>query len=126
MTPIEEQFEILKASGWPQANLQKQPDGSHIVSVGSVFLPPGWSRSTTAVYFLAPVGYPLSRPDCFWADADLNLINGAMPQGTSTTPVGNTGISGLWFSYHVSAWNPNNDNLLTYLHVIKNRFKDLR
>jgi hypothetical protein len=126
MTPIEEQFEILKAAGWPSATLVRQPDGSHIVSVKDLSLPPGWSKANSSVHFLAPVGYPLSRPDCFWADADLRLANASMPQNTGVTPVGNTGVPGLWFSYHVSAWNPNNDNLLTYLHVIKGRFKDLR
>ena len=60
MTPIEEQFEILRTSE-ARADRQKLPDGSHVIIVPSVALPNGWSKQTVDVRFLAPVGYPLHK-----------------------------------------------------------------
>jgi hypothetical protein len=119
MTPIEQQFEVL-GTVEPGATLQKLPDGSYLVTV-PLPLPEGWSKTTTQVRFIAPVGYPLSRPDCFWADNDLRLKNGQTPKNTSGNPIPHVGGGYLWFSWHVSSWNPNSDNLLTYLYVIKRR-----
>jgi|SRR6266568_8324125 len=125
MTPLEEQFEILRTD-FPGARLEHLPDGSNVIIVPSFPLPAGWSKGATEVKFIAPVGYPFSRPDCFWTESDLRLANGAMPQNTGANPIPNQSNPHLWFSWHVSAWNPNSDNLLTYLHVIERRFEDLK
>jgi hypothetical protein len=120
MSTLEQQFEMLKTSQ-PGATLLPLPDGSHLISIPNVPLPEGWKKDTTDVKFIAPVGYPLARPDCFWADHDLKLFNGNMPQSTGQNPIPfNTG-NHLWFSWHLANWNPNDDNLLTYLNVIKRR-----
>jgi hypothetical protein len=120
MNPVEKQFEVLKAYE-PTATLEFFPEGFYIISIPNIKLPAGWSKENTQIKFIAPVGYPLARPDCFWADTDLRLANGNMPQNAqpnATPPV----LSGyLWFSWHLSTWNPNNDNLLTYINVIKRR-----
>jgi hypothetical protein len=73
------------------------------------------------IKFIAPVGYPLSRPDCFWADVDLRLTSGSMPQNSANNPIPHRVENHLWFSWHLASWNPNSDNLLTYLNVIKRR-----
>ena len=125
MTPVEEQFEILR-SYETGATLQKLPDGSHLITVGGVKLPSGWSKSTAEVRFLAPVGFPFAKPDCFWADSDLRLANGNPPQNTGGNPIPHVASSHLWFSWHVAPWNPNCDNLLTYWYVIKRRLADPR
>ena len=125
MTPIEEQFEILR--GYENgAVLQKLPDGSHLITVAGVKLPSGWSKLATSVKLLAPVGYPFSKPDCFWADHDLRLANGNPPMNTGSNPIPHDGSANLWFSWHVASWNPNFDNLLTYWYVIKRRLSDPR
>jgi hypothetical protein len=125
MNPLEFQFEILKGYE-PNASLQKLPDGSHIISVLDVCLPTGWSKKSTEIKFLTPVGYPIARPDCFWTDNDLRLSNGNLPQNTAFNPIPNVLGNQLWFSWHLASWNPNNDNLLTYLNVIKRRLQDPR
>ena len=125
MNPIEIQFEILKAYE-PGALLQRLGDGSHLVSVPNVTLPTGWSKQSTEIKFLAPIGYPMARPDCFWADSDLKLFGGNMPQNTGVNQIPNISSNHLWFSWHLSSWNPNSDNLLTYLNVIKRRLHDPR
>lgn len=125
MTPLQQQFEILNAS-LPSAVLQQLPDGSHLVSIPNIQLPNGWTKGSTEIKFIAPVGYPLARPDCFWGDFDLRLTNGSVPQNTGANPIPYIASNHLWFSWHLSSWNPNSDNLLTYLNVIKRRLHDPR
>jgi len=64
MTPLQEQFKILQAD-YPQAELTPLPDGSHLITVPGIKLPPAWSKPAVTVKFVAPVGYPFGRPDCF-------------------------------------------------------------
>ena len=123
MTPLEEQFEIFRVD-WPEARLERLPDGSHLVTVPNFVLPNGWSKPSSDIKFVAPVGYPFSRPDCFWADVDLRLAAGTMPQNTGGNAIPNVPTPHLWFSWHVGAWNPNVDNLLTYFYVVQRRLHD--
>jgi hypothetical protein len=125
MTPIEEQFEVLRTSEI-RAELQKLPDGSHLIIVPGVRLRTGWSKQAVDVKFLAPVGYPFAKLDCFWTDPDLRLASGATPMNTGNTPIPHIGTPHLWFSWHVASWNPNADSLLTFLYVIKRRLGDAR
>jgi hypothetical protein len=125
MTPLEQQFEVLRTTHG-NSELHRLPDGSHLILVPKWALPPGWSKSVVDVRFVAPVGYPMARPDCFWADADLRLANGNVPQATGNNALPHVAGQFLWFSWHVASWNPNSDNLLTYLHVIKRRLHDPR
>ena len=125
MTPIEQQFEVLRGH-FPQATSQRLPDGSYLVVIPSYELPDGWSKEKVDLKFIAPVGYPLARPDCFWADADLRLKTNAVPMNTGPNPLPYATGAHLWFSWHVATWNPNNDNLLTYFYVIKRRLHDPR
>lgn len=125
MTPIENQFEILKGNE-EGASFKKLPDGSHLITVQSVNLPSGWSKQFTSVLFIAPVGYPMARPDCFWTDPDLRLANGGMPQNAGQNPIPHIAENYFWFSWHLASWNPNSDNLLTYFYVIKRRLQDPR
>lgn len=77
---------------------------------------------TTAVRLIVPLGYPMARPDCFWADASLRLAGGGMPQNSAPTPVPETAEPALWFSWHLTQpWDPARDNLLTWLAVIVGR-----
>lgn len=122
MNPVELQFNILKEY-IPSATLQVLADGTYLISVPYIQLPDGWSKPSTAIHFIAPVGYPLARPDCFWADPDLLLASGSQPQNTGISSIPNLASQHLWFSWHLGSWNPNDDNLMTYINVIKNRFK---
>ena len=125
MTPVEQQFNILRGY-YGNAELHRLPDSSHLIIIPSFQLPQGWSKETVSVRFVAPVGYPMARPDCFWTDPELRLANGNVPQATGGNPIPHTPGQFLWFSWHVSAWSANVDNLLTYLNVIKRRLHDPR
>lgn len=122
MTPLQQQFEILKME-YEEATLLQLPTGAHLVSIPRVPLPGGWNKGEVTVKFIAPVGYPLARPDCFWSDVDLRLSTGAMPQNSAINVIPEANESSLWFSWHVSQWNPNRDSLSTFTKVIENRFK---
>lgn len=125
MTPLQEQFEILK-SEFPQATLQPLPSGAALVTLPEFPLLSGWSQTRTTIKFLAPVGYPFAKPDCFWADKDLRPQTQAMPQNAGFNPIPEVPGEHLWFSWHVGQWNPNRDNLSTFVHVIEARLKEAR
>jgi hypothetical protein len=94
-----------------------------MISLPPVDLPAGWNKTATEVHFFAPQGYPYAKPDCFWADEDLRLATGAMPQNANTgTPMTGLGKGALWFSWHTDHWNAGRDDLLTWIAAIKNRF----
>lgn len=122
MTHLNQQFALVKEA-YPDAAMQLVPAGTSIITIPEVILGDGWSLPRTFIKFVAPVGYPLANPDCFWAHPTLRLKNGVMPQNTNLSPIPGTGEPLLWFSWHTKQWNPNKDNLLTYIRVIKDRLK---
>lgn len=127
MTPLEQQFADIQ-SAWPGASLSRLPSGAHLVTIPDVKLPDGWNRASTTILFLAPPGYPASKPDCFWVQpTGMRLKGEATPQGTNdSNPIPEvSGRSTTWFSWHVKEWNPNGDTLKTYVNVIMQRFGSL-
>jgi E2/UBC family protein E len=106
---------------YPEAQVELRPDGTALVTVPSVQLGPGWNQSTVTLTFVAPVGYPMAQPDCFWADEALRLAEGSMPKNAAvqTPPFG--GSPKVWFSWHVSGWSASRDSLRSYLRIIMNR-----
>jgi hypothetical protein len=122
MGPADVQFEQLKQKH-PRATLRRNPDGTAIVEVPDVEVRPtgAWNKSQTTVRFVVPIGYPAAKPDCFWTDPDLRLSNGQLPKNTGQQPLPHSNFPTLWFSWHASAWNPNNDSLRTYLRLIQDR-----
>lgn len=123
--PLEEQVARLREV-YPESDVRMLGDGTTLVTVPGVVLPSGWTQAATTVRFIAPVGYPMARPDCFWAEPQLRLAGGGMPQNANVNVVPGTTEQGLWFSWHVSAWNPVTDALLTYVRVIARRFAAVR
>jgi hypothetical protein len=122
----ERQFERVKER-YPAGTLQGLPSGSALVSIPGIALPPGWSAASTSIHFLVPVGYPGPPPDCFWADQTLTLAAGGPPQASNVTQIPETGIVGRWFSWHVVEgqrnWNPNRDDLMTFVSIVLDRLR---
>jgi hypothetical protein len=125
MNPFETQFAALQAD-FPGAKSIPFDDGSYCVVIPNFSLPAGWSAKEVTARFIAPVGYPLSKPDCFWCDHGLTLATGIGAQNTGSNPLPGEPAPLLWFSWHISSWSPNADTLRTYVRVIKNRFLELR
>jgi hypothetical protein len=121
MGPLDVHWERLQGR-FPQARLLQVNGSGALVTVPEIGLPAGWNKTSSAIRFLAPQGYPFAKPDCFWADGDLRLASGAIPQASNASnPVPGDDTAGLWFSWHTDHWNASRDDLLTWLASIRER-----
>jgi hypothetical protein len=111
----------------PDVQIEELPSGAALVTIPHFALPQGWNAESTCVRFLLPVGYPGPSPDCFWASSGLRLAGGQMPQAANEQQIPETDHTGVWFSWHVieaqANWNPNRDDLATYVEIIAERFR---
>lgn len=127
MGPVDNQLQRLKER-IADAHWTVVHGSGMLVVLPSFQLPGGWNKAATEVQFLAPQGYPYARPDCFWADGDLRLAArpGLLPQSTQLNNPGLPQLSSkLWFSWHLLQWDPNRDDLLTWVACIRARFLKL-
>lgn len=127
MIPLDAQLAELQKI-FPLASKTPSRTGAHLIAVPDYPMPPGWNHEKVTVYFVAPPGYPAAQPDCFWLEpTGIRLKNGATPQNSNdANQVPEFGPRGTWFSWHVQQWNPNQDSLTTYLHVIRRRLDPAR
>lgn len=131
MTHPQIEAQLAKLSEKELVRHWEMPDGSTLIEVSDQDLRPAeaWSKQRTTILFFAPLGFPQARPDCFWADDDLRLSGGALPTNSAPQSIPNAPVEigqRLWFSWHVSSWDPQKDTLSTYLDVIRQRLKDPR
>jgi hypothetical protein len=131
LSPITERQFLRVRERYPEATLAPLPLGAALFTLPGVQLPPGWSHPETTIRFVVPAGYPGPAPDCFWSDTVLTVNGGAMPQATqASNQIPETGIRAQWYSWHVTNaannWNPNRDDLMTYLGIVLDRFRMLR
>lgn len=127
MDVIELQFLAIKERDrFGAATLTRHGSGAAVVTVPDIELPPGWNKPRTTVYFIAPVGYPMAKPDCFWADPDLRLASGSMPASSGHNAGEGVPPGSVWFSWHANTWNANKDTLLGYLGMIVGRLREVR
>jgi hypothetical protein len=115
------QLERLRARAGDFQRLNAPGIGS-IIELPVIELPAGWNKSACRILFVVPEGYPFAKPDCFWADSDLRLAGGGVPQNAQiNNPIPGKGELLLWFSWHVEPWNPNRDDLVTWYVLINRR-----
>ncbi len=94
-----------------------------------------YNKQTTNLLLRVPRSYPDAGLDMFWTDLDLLLVNGSTPNGAQqveqylSLDVLQDLKGKQWrrFSWHpqfgsASRWNPNLDNLLSYLEFVRRRF----
>lgn len=126
MTPLETQIQQLRER-FGEVEVTQLPGGASLISVLRVALPEGWTKAASVIRFLAPAGYPFAAVDCFWADADLRLAGGQMPQNTAENNIPETTHMGLWFSWHLlNGWNPNRDTLSSWMNTILDRLRRIQ
>lgn len=124
MALLELQFEQLQEKY--EATKTDPGNGTYVVTLHNVPLPPGWNRPTTDVAFVVPAGYPQAAPDTFYVNPGLALAHGGVPQNTGQNPVPGVAPDWLWFSWHPQSWNANRDNLSTYANVVRRRLAEIR
>lgn len=97
--------ELIEAEGFANILLHKYP------------LPNSYNRSITELLLRFPMSYPNGKPDMFWTDEDLLLLNGQIPNRADQIECY---LGQRWrrFSWHATAWNPGTDNLRMYLEFI--------
>jgi Prokaryotic E2 family E len=128
MNRIEQETEELKKE-YPDCTVTALSTGGHLVEVRKFPMPPGWNISVGTILFLAPPGYPFAQPDCFWVEPKpVRLANGATPQNSNDVNLipGVAEQRGTWFSWHLSAWDPNHDSFRRFVRVILQRLKPAR
>ena len=114
---VELQFERLKER-YPNATLTPLSNEVALVTVPKCLLGARWSAQEATIYFLAPNGYPVAAPDCFWVEPKLSLDDQVIPKNSKCNQqIPETGIVAHWFSWHVTNghWLPNQHDLLTWL-----------
>jgi hypothetical protein len=127
MGPLDYQIQQLRER-YGDVVAEKLPSGTTLVTISTVPLPPGWTKLTTSIRFLVPPGYPFAALDCFWADPDLMLEGGRIPQNAAATnPIPEKGEQGMWFSWHLTQpWNPNRDSLSSWMNTVADRLRRLQ
>lgn len=121
MGPVANQLLRLQER-YPEAFWEEPVSLGQLVTIPRFALPPGWNRAHTQIKFFVPQGYPYARPDCFWADGDLRVQGRSdMPQNSQINPVLPELGGLLWFSWHLQQWDPNRDDLLSWIGSIRDR-----
>jgi hypothetical protein len=129
MSRFEEDVERLRAVFSESLLVQKLPSGAHLLEIRDYRLETGWSVEKANILFVAPPAYPIAQPDCFWLEpSGIRLTDGRTPQNTNdANPIPEVASRPTtWFSWHLQAWNPNSDSLLTYFNVIEKRLNPAR
>jgi hypothetical protein len=120
-------FERLKAR-YPSATLIDLPSGAALISVPSCGLPPGWSQPAVTLKFIAPNGYAVAAPDCFWVEPNLTVNGAILPRSSAINhQIPETTIPAHYFSWHVEKghWLPNQHDLLTWTSMCLKRLQIL-
>lgn len=87
-------------------------------------LPRGYNKETTNLLLKVPLSYPNGKLDMFWTDPDLRLLESNGLANTTTEII--LGRQWLRFSWHPQNWNPDTDNLFTFLEFANRRLMQLR
>ena len=78
-----------------------------------------WDRDRVDLLVIAHPTYPNAKMDMFWVDPPISLKSGTQAQAVSQD--NQCGKTWQRFSWHLASWNPNHDNLITYLHDVNER-----
>ena len=122
-TLIKRHFERLR-DRCPEATLEDMPSGAGLVTIPHQPLRSGWSIDMATLRFIAPNGYAVAAPDCFWIEPGLTLKDGSLPKNSQLKfQIPETPIVAHWFSWHVQAgkWCPNRHDLLAWYGLCRER-----
>jgi hypothetical protein len=67
----------------------------------------------------------LAKPDCFYAERTLRLVDGTLPRNSQELAVPEFAAeTWLWFSWHLVTWKAGRDSYLTFVRVMERRFAE--
>lgn len=115
---IARQVKALQVDG-RAISVSRGADSHYHITDSDRRLPPGYNKPAATILVRLPASYPNGNPDMFWADHDLRLASGGMPQNCSVEQI--EGRPWLRFSWHPRKWNPGADDLGTYLEFVELR-----
>lgn len=84
----------------------------------------GFNVAASDLLVRVPRTYPDAGPDMFWVDQGVKLATGAVPQGAESIE---THLGRPWrrFSWHRRGpWNPNFNNMQTYIEFVRRRLRE--
>ena len=84
-----------------------------------------FNSPVTDLLIRIPFAYPDAGPDMFWTSTGLLLRNGNAPEAAGHLET-HAGIQWRRFSWHHNGWNPNRDNLHSFLEFVRRRFREAR
>jgi len=115
---LAEEVTALADEGWAVDVVESE--GMACVIFRKYLLPRGYNKPSTDLLLLLPPSYPHGKPDMFWVEADLLLADGKVPRSADGIE---THLGRQWrrFSWHLTKWNPANDDLRTYLEFVNSR-----
>ena len=122
-TLIDKHFERLKER-CPAATFLALPSGAGLITIPLEPLASGWSAREVTLRFIAPNGYAVAAPDCFWVEPKLTLAGDGMPKNSQQQcPIPETDIVAHWFSWHVESgrWCANRHDLLAWYGLCQKR-----
>jgi hypothetical protein len=122
-TLIDRHFKRLKER-CPAATLLALPSGSALITIPREPLRSGWSAGEVRLRFIAPNGYVVAAPDCFWVEPLLTLNGGTVPKNSQhQNKIPETEITAHWFSWHVEQgkWCANRHDLLAWYGLCQKR-----
>jgi len=117
---LEKELEELRR----QFSIENGEDASFINLVFKDFpLGEGFNISQSDILLRIPKSYPDAGPDMFWADPNLRLANGQIPQSADQIE---SYLDKQWrrFSWHRQAWNPAIDDMHGHVEFIRKRLKE--
>lgn len=83
-------------------------------------LPHGFSKGTSDLLLRFPLSYRNGKPDMFWLETDVLLLNGGVPKSAESIEE-HLGRKWRRFSWHLSSWDPARDDLRAYIRFVDTR-----
>ena len=107
----------------PSARVEQASDGQRCLVVPDVKTVPGWNVDRVTLRVVIPAGYPHTKLDCFYTEAQLRLASGAEPQSSALQPA--FGGQYRWFSWHVGTWDASTASLDQYVNFCRRRLREV-
>lgn len=109
-------IEYLSSKGYT-FDVSQQGSDVHIIIQDYAF-PEAYHPRQASLLIIIPAGYPNAKPDMFWTNPDIRMINGSWPK-SSEVHQDFQGMNWQRWSRHLNNWRSGVDNLKTYMASVR-------